>query len=803
MPDNPARERLQAALAGRYRIERELGTGGMATVYLAEDVRLSRRVALKVLKPELADSLSAERFPREIEVSARLEHPHIVPVYDSGDADGALYYTMPFVEGRTLRDRLEREGPLPIDEAVQITRDVAAALAFAHTRGVIHRDIKPANILLHEGHSLVADFGVASAVTAAGGERLTRTGVAVGSPLYMSPEQATGGAVVDGRSDQYGLACVLYEMLAGEPPFGGRSLQSILARRMTEKPTSLRSIRSSVSPELEAVVFRALDRTPADRYPSVAAFADALAEAAEASPTAAVSGHVRAPGKRRSLARISAAAVGVLLLLTAIRFGWFGSRAGPTAAEAAIIPGVAVLPFDFVGPDSAQRWVADAAAMKIVEAFRQTGVPSPGWNAVKRYSGSVPELNEVGQSLRVSYVLQGNVLYHVDGLELFFELTRIEDSRVIWSRSFNGLTADLAEVELEIAQTTVDSVAKYAGFPKGRLVVLRYTDDPVADSLYSRALFLSNQEYDPVSWHEMVDLASEAIKQDPGFAPAYVLKAIGLADLSGIAWEVLPVEQAPRIRDLLEKALEIDSDYAWARAHLGAYYNAFEWDRRASLEMLDRAIELDANTAEAWVLRSFPLVSTGSADSAVASVRHASELEPNNPLFISTECWILYLAHRYGEAIDRCQYVIDNISSDHPAAIAIRQSAEFAMRFIDGNPTEAQKDAAARELLESMPPVEERTLANEIGEPVKLAMLGRRDDALRVLREEIPEPHFRPLRAATAYAWLGDMDEAWRWLERAYDERDPNLAACNVRPEMKPFRSDPRWPDFLARMNLD
>ena len=230
------REQLQSGLADRYRLERELGRGGMATVYLARDIRHKRPVALKVLHPELGAVLGTERFLREVETAAGLQHPHILPVFDSGEAAGRLWYTMPYVEGESLRDRLRREVQLPVEDAVRLTREVAEALDYAHRHGVVHRDIKPDNILLTEGHASVADFGIAKAVSTAGGEALTQTGTAVGTPAYMSPEQASPGAPLDGRSDVYSLGCVLYEMLAGEPPFTGPSSQAIIARHCADPP---------------------------------------------------------------------------------------------------------------------------------------------------------------------------------------------------------------------------------------------------------------------------------------------------------------------------------------------------------------------------------------------------------------------------------------------------------------------------------------------------------------------------------------------------------------------------------------
>jgi pimeloyl-ACP methyl ester carboxylesterase len=264
MPDTL--DRLRAALADRYTIQRELGRGGMATVYLAEDRKHHRPVALKVVRPELAAALGPDRFLREIELSARLTHPHILPLHDSGNADGFLYYVMPYVEGESLRDRLNREKQLAVDDALQITREVADALSYAHSRGVVHRDVKPENILLQSGHAVVADFGIARAIDQAGGERLTETGLAIGTPAYMSPEQAAGSTDLDGRSDLYSLGCVLYEMLAGQPPFTGPTVESLVHQHLAAEPSRITGIRPAVPLHVAATLERALAKTPADRF---------------------------------------------------------------------------------------------------------------------------------------------------------------------------------------------------------------------------------------------------------------------------------------------------------------------------------------------------------------------------------------------------------------------------------------------------------------------------------------------------------------------------------------------------------
>ncbi|UCC81839.1 MAG: protein kinase [Gemmatimonadota bacterium] len=281
MTDEP--DRLGAALADRYSIERQLGSGGMATVYLARDLKHERSVAVKVLRPELAAVLGAERFLREIKIAAKLSHPHILPLHDSGQADGFLYYVMPYVEGESLRDKLEREKQLSLDEALKITGQVASALDYAHRQGIVHRDIKPENVLLHEGEAMVADFGIALAVRAAGGERLTETGLSLGTPQYMSPEQATGDMPLDARSDVYSLASVLYEMLAGEPPYTGPTVQAILAKLVMEPARDLRAVRDTVPDGVALAVMKALAKLPADRFAGAAQFAEALT-----SPSAAV-----------------------------------------------------------------------------------------------------------------------------------------------------------------------------------------------------------------------------------------------------------------------------------------------------------------------------------------------------------------------------------------------------------------------------------------------------------------------------------------------------------------------------------
>jgi len=351
-------ERLRVALSDRYTMDREIGQGGMARVVLAEDRKHRRRVAIKVMRPEVADALGPERFLREIEIAARLTHPHIVPLHDSGEIDGLLYYVMPFVEGESLRDLLSRERQLSLDDALRITREAASALAYAHQQGVVHRDIKPENILLSAGHAVVTDFGIARAVSAAAADRLTKTGIALGTAGYMSPEQATGERDIDGRSDVYSLGCVLYEMIAGEPPFSGPNVQAMIARRLSGPAPSLAGLRDALPDRVEWAVRKALARVPADRFSTAEQFAAAISE-----PTLSESPAVRTANSAgseprgfggsgatsRSLSRRSRLIAAAAVVATVVSAGYALTRSRLWAGADDAHNRFAVLPFTVRG----------------------------------------------------------------------------------------------------------------------------------------------------------------------------------------------------------------------------------------------------------------------------------------------------------------------------------------------------------------------------------------------------------------------------------------------------------------------
>jgi serine/threonine-protein kinase len=497
--------RLQAALADRYTIERELGRGGMATVYLASDLKHGREVAIKVLRAEVAAVIGRDRFLREIQIAARLQHPHVLPLFDSGEAAGWLYYVMPYVEGESLRDRVNREKQLPIDDALQIAREVADALAYAHSVGIVHRDIKPENILLSAGHALVADFGVARALSVAGGTRLTETGIAVGTPLYMSPEQASGEVELDGRSDIYSLGCVLYESLAGEAPFTGSTAQAVMARHSLDPVPSLRTVRSTVSVALDCAVARALAKVPADRYPTAQQFADVLAAGGLLSrPRTTWARRAR----RVALAGvIGAAAIGL----------W---RASPLARS----PGLdarllAVAPFDILVP-GAELWregLVDVFARNLDGVGPLRAVPPSV--VLRRFSGRADRASAraLGKRVGARLVLTGSLLgAGPDSVRLAVTLLDVARDRAVAEFELRGsadrvdLLLDSATVRVvrELGREQPIGAVRAAGMPTTSLAALK-------------AFLQGEQLYRQTAWDSAFAYYKRTVDLDSTFASAW------------------------------------------------------------------------------------------------------------------------------------------------------------------------------------------------------------------------------------------------------------------------------------------
>jgi eukaryotic-like serine/threonine-protein kinase len=415
--------RLRAVLADRYTVGRELGRGGMAIVLLAQDQKHHRKVAIKVLKPELAAALGRERFLREIETAAGLNHPHILPLHDSGEADGFLYYVIPYVEGESLRDRLDRERQLPLDDALQIAREVADALGYAHSHNILHRDIKPGNILLSAGHALVTDFGIARAITATGGGQLTELGALVGTPAYMSPEQVDGSQYIDGRADIYSLGCVLFEMLVGEPPFRGSSLTAVIANRLSSPMPSPRAFRQLVPEAIDAAVRKAMAELPADRFATAGQFAEALDTPRLSEPTL-----VAVPDRS-----------------------------------------IAVLPFKNQSSDPESEYFSDGIAEEIINALAQL----PGLQVAARtssfaFKGKSADIAEVGAKLKVATVLDGSVRKAGNRVRITAQLVSVSDGYHLWSERYDSELDDVFAIQDHIARAIAQRFEVMLASPTGR-----------------------------------------------------------------------------------------------------------------------------------------------------------------------------------------------------------------------------------------------------------------------------------------------------------------------------------------------
>ncbi|HYT82434.1 MAG TPA: serine/threonine-protein kinase [Gemmatimonadales bacterium] len=460
-------ETLGSALAGQYAVEREVGRGGMATVFLAQDLKHHRQVAIKVLHAELASALGAERFLKEIETAARLQHPHILPLYDSGSAAGFLYYVMPFVEGESLRDRLERERQLPLEDALKITSEVASALAYAHGHGVVHRDMKPENIMLSGGSAVVADFGIARAISAADQSHLTQTGTVVGTPTYMSPEQATGSAEIDGRSDQYSLACVLYEMVVGQPPFTGPTPQAVMARHSLDMVSPPSIVRNTIPDAVEDAILRALSKVPADRYPTVALFAEALARPSPATGAKRRLTQARMSVGKRPWARRLVWAAPVLVLLAAAwaaRSLWSGSRRSGASEEGVDPRRIAVLYFEDRSEGGRLRYLADGFTEALIREVGQVeSLQVVSRNGVAPYRDTRATSDSIGRALKVGTLVQGTVAQSGDRLRVTVEMINTSNGRVI------GASQPLERVRQDVFALQDDLAKEVSRFLRQRL----------------------------------------------------------------------------------------------------------------------------------------------------------------------------------------------------------------------------------------------------------------------------------------------------------------------------------------------
>jgi eukaryotic-like serine/threonine-protein kinase len=738
---------LQVALSSHYCLERELGRGGMATVYLAEDLKHHRKVAVKVLRAELAAMLGPERFLREIEISSQLHHPHILPLYDSGEAEGFLFYVMPYVEGGALRDRLIRERQLPLDDALQIARDVADALSFAHSHGVVHRDIKPENVLLEFRHAVVTDFGIAKAVSAVGTQRLTETGIALGTPAYMSPEQAFGEQNLDGRSDIYGLGCVLYEMLGGDPPFTGSSAQAILARKLVDQIPSLRSVRETVPFTVEQTVRKALARAPADRFATASQFAEALKETAAPESSAA---------------------------------DW----ESPT-----LLTSIAVLPFVFLSDGDNTRALSLGFADALITIFGnlEDVVVAPTSAILSYAAGAEPA--QVCRDLGVRHILQGTVQQLGAHWRVSIQLFDAATHKTTLSEKHDFLLDDVFEVQDEIGRRVVESlqIRFPLSVPRSRE---RYTSDPEAYNDYMTGLRESSSDR-----QEMLRSAAEhlsrAVERDPDFALAHAtLSFVSMNIHFGFDPQRTWLQQA---EDHCRRALALDP--ALPEGHLARAWilwsPAKNFQHADAIAALEQVLAARPNLERAHNRMSGICVHVGRLPEARIAHEQARRANPK------TRTGNLEYFHIYSGDFGRAEEAAEAWFRERPGNL-IALYTRILPPLLSGDLELAEQRLAA-------------ALKQAPGEPLIVSLQGmlhaRRQEtgpALECVRTALDSPrsfghtHHTYYQIACVYAVLGETDKAMAWLERSVNTGFACWPFFRVDPYLESLREEPAFTRLVA-----
>jgi serine/threonine protein kinase/Flp pilus assembly protein TadD len=588
-------EKLKKALTDRYTVTREIGRGGMATVYLAEDFRHGRDVAVKVLHPDLASALGTDRFLREIRLAARLNHPHILPLYDSGESAGLLYYVMPVMAGESLRDRMNRDGRLPIDEALAIARSVAVALDYAHRHHIVHRDIKPENIMINEGEAMVMDFGIAKALTAAGADTLTQVGMVVGTPAYVSPEQAAGEVDIDGRSDQYSLGCVLYEMLSGERPFTGPTAQAVLNKRFIEPAPSVRKLLKDVPDDIEAALSKAMAQDSAKRYYTASEFAKALMTATVTTPV---------------------------------------STPAPEGAQA--VKSIAVLPFANTSQDPENEYFTDGMAEEIINALskiKSLGVASR--TSTFAFKGTTEDIRAIGRKLEVSAVLEGSVRRMGNKIRLTAQLINVATGLQLWSDRYDRELEDVFAIQDEIAQNIVKALRVVLSEEEKRAIEKVATDNVQAYDYYlrGRKFFHQNRR---TSLEFARQMFTRAIDVDPNYARAYA----GIADCCSILYMYFDARESnlKQADKASQKALHLDPDLAEAHSARGLAFSLSKQYEEAEKEF-ETAMRLDPKLYEAPYFYGRACLAQGKWSEAAPLFEKAATLRPEDyhaPTFLAS-----------------------------------------------------------------------------------------------------------------------------------------------------------------------
>lgn len=741
------REALSAALGDRYTIDRELGRGGMATVYVAEDLRHRRQVAIKVLRSDVAAAIGAERFLREIAIAARLTHPHVLPLIDSGQAAGSLYYVMPYVRGESLRERLVREKRLSLKDALRIARELGAGLDYAHREGFVHRDVKPENMLLVDGHAVLADFGIARAIFQAGGDHVTEVGLAIGTPEYMSPEQAAGDRELDGRCDEYALACVIYEMLAGTPPFSGTSARAIIARHLSEPPPPLRARRPDAPAAVEQALQRALAKAPPDRFPTVAEFTEALED----------------------------------------------TRPGAVPSPVGRTRSIAVLPFVNASADPENEYLSDGISDELINALTKVdGLRIASRTSAFALKGKPQDIRAIGALLGVSVVLEGTVRKSGDRLRITAQLAAADDGRTLWSERYDRALDDVFVIQDEIARTIVSTLRTTFLADIADPTPQRYTHNLEAYSLYLKGRFCWNKR-NQQGVLEAISFFKQAIDHDPDYALAYS----GLSDAYALQvdYRSVPVTEGYRLaREYALKALALDETLPEAHTSLAWVLHIYDWDWPGAMREYARALELNPGFATAHHWYSFLLLVNGQAEQAVMEVLTALELDPS---LLSTRRgvgWISYYTRRYEQALYHLRRAVamDPTSEDTYRVMGLVLTQQGAY---------AEAERAFREAITLSPDLSYATA----GVAYVLALSGRRREAEAIVAEleaRARERYVTPVALCIAHLGLKNLDQVFHWLDRAYEDRRGWLTYMKVDPIFDAVRDEPRYTAFLKRMNL-
>jgi serine/threonine-protein kinase len=756
----------------------------MATVYLAHDRKHDRQVALKLLHPELAASLGAERFLHEIRTTAKLTHPHILPLHDSGEVDGLLFYVMPYVEGESLRQRLIRERQLPLDDALRIASDVASALAYAHGHGIVHRDIKPENILLAGGEAVVADFGIARAITAAGSERLTETGLAMGTVAYMSPEQSAADREIDGRSDLYSLGCVLYEMMAGQPPFTGPTGQAIVARRLSEPVPTLHHVREQVPVPVEQAVMKALAKVPADRFSSASRFAEALAAASRPVPQR---GTPRQPAVWAVLA--------LLVLLLAGVAGYLALRSRPTQSSLSAPIAMAVLPFQAVAStepvDFLSVGIPDAIITRLANVRQMRVRPT---SAVLRYEHQPVDAVEAGRALSADYVLTGTVQRAADRVRVSVQLLRAGDGVPLWGERYDLARQDLLTLEDSIAGQVASALEVRMTAAEQERVYRRYTENIGAFEAYMQGrLELARGTKEGAL--AAIRAFENALRQDSSYALARAGLAMASADMHLRFASSDDVHQwGERARREAQQALALDSNLAETHQALAAVYRKTEFNWERTIEESRRALALNPSLELPYYYLASALYHLGLLQSADSVLSEAPTVgSENRSEGLRTKGVNALLAGRYAEAASLLSEVRRLRSGSLPDSY-LPQAYYYA--------GDRQRGEALLDSLRQSPALPAATRARA----TLASFLAARGDTgnARALLDEVARgsymDHHVAYSVGAAHAQLGHRDEAQRWLTRAVETGFPSYPWYARDPLLQPFRASKEGATFLSAL---